>query len=36
MQAVPKTAGIRNQSGNRCAERNTGLLNRGDGRRSNV
>jgi hypothetical protein len=36
MQAVPETAGIRNQSSNRCAERDTGLLHRGDGRGSNV
>ena len=36
MQAVPETAGIRNETGNRRAERNTALLNRGDGRRSDV
>ena len=36
MQAVPEAAGIRNKTGNRCAERNTGLLNRGDGRGSDV
>ena len=36
MQAVTETAGIRNKSGNRCAERNTGLFDRGDGRGSDV
>jgi len=36
MQAVSETAGIRNKSGNRCTERNTGLLDRGDGRGSDV
>ena len=35
-QAITETAGIRNKSGNRCAERNTGLLDRGDGRGSDV
>jgi len=36
MQAVPEAAGIRNKTGNCCAERNTGLLNRGDGRGGDV
>ena len=36
MQAGPETTCIRNKTGNRCAERNTGLLNRGDGRGGDI
>ena len=36
MQAGPETTGIRNNTGNRCAERNTGLLNRGYGSRGDI
>jgi len=36
MQAVAKTAGIRNKAGNCCAERNAGLLNRSDGRGGDI
>jgi hypothetical protein len=31
MQAGPETTGICNKTGYRCAKRDTGLLNRGDG-----